>query len=85
MTQIIHCEYCEYVDSVSEEYPAGKLNADTQVVIETHLSTCQDCQNELDFALEIGDIMKEMSKPEPPPEVFNQVAAYVQSHPQSTV
>ena len=76
---------CEYGHSVLEEYLASELNAHTQMAIETHIAACQDCQNELDFAREIGNILKEIPKLEPPPEVFNQVAAYVQSHPKSTV
>lgn len=82
MIQVIRCEY---VHSVLEEYLAGELNADAQVAIETHIAACQDCQNELDFALEIDGILREMPKLEPPPEVFNHVAAYVQSQPKSTV
>jgi hypothetical protein len=77
-TQAIHCEY---VHSVLEEYLAGELNADAQAAIETHLATCQDCQNELDYALEVGELLQELPKPQPPPEIFDQVAAYVQSHP----
>ena len=76
---------CEHVYSVVEECLAGELNAGAQVAIETHIASCQGCQNELDFALEIDDILEEISKPEPPPEVFNQVAAYAQSHPKPTV
>ena len=72
---------CEQVHSVLEEYLAGELNTDTQAAIEIHLATCQDCQNELDFALEVGAAVQELPKPQPPAEVFNQVAAYVQSHP----
>jgi anti-sigma factor RsiW len=75
---------CEYVHSVLEEYLAGELNADTQAAIETHLATCQDCQNELDFALEVGNALQELPKPQPPAEVFDQVASYVQSHPKPT-
>ena len=80
-TQTIHCEY---VHSVLEEYLAGELNADAQGTIETHLATCQSCQNELDFALEVGDALQELPRPQPPPDIFDQVAAYVQSHPTST-
>ena len=75
---------CEQVHSVLEEYLAGELNADAQTAIETHLATCQDCQNELDFALEVGNALQELPKPQPPADVFNQVAAYVQSHPNPT-
>lgn len=75
---------CEYVHSVLEEYLAGELNADTQAAIETHLATCQDCQNELDFTLEVGEMLQELPKSEPPSDVFDHVAAYVQSHPQPT-
>ena len=80
-TQAIHCEY---VHSVLEEYLAGELNADAQAAIETHVATCQVCQNELDFALEVGEAVRGLPKPQPPVEVFDQVAAYVQSHPQPT-
>ena len=72
---------CEQVHSVLEEYLAGELNADTQAAVEIHLATCQDCQNELDFALEVGNALQELPKPQPPAEVFDQVASYVQSHP----
>ena len=72
---------CEQVHSVLEEYLAGELNADAQAAIETHLATCQDCQNELDFALELSEALQEVPKPEPPSDVFDHVAAYVQSHP----
>ena len=75
---------CEYVHSVLEEYLAGELNADAQAAIETHLATCQSCQNELDFALEVGEALQELPRPQPPVEVFDQVAAYVQSHPEPT-
>lgn len=73
---------CEYVHLVLEEYLAGELNADAQAAIETHLAACQGCQNELNFALEISEAVQELPKPQPPAEVFNQVAAYVQSHPE---
>ncbi len=75
---------CEYVHSVLEEYLTGELNADAQAAIETHVATCQNCQNELDFALEVSEALQELPKPEPPAEVFDQVAAYVQSHPKPT-
>ncbi len=75
---------CEQVHSVLEEYLAGELNADAQTAIETHLATCQDCQNELDFALELSEALQEVPKPEPPSDVFDHVAAYVRSHPQPT-
>ncbi len=80
-TQAIHCEY---VHSVLEEYLAGELNTDTQAAIETHVAACQSCQNELDFALEVGEALQELPRPQPPAEVFDQVAAYVQSHPEPT-
>ena len=72
---------CEYMHSVLEEYLASELNANVQAAIETHLATCQDCQNELDFALEAGEALQELPKPQAPSDVFDHVAAYVQSHP----
>ena len=75
---------CEYVHSVLEEYLAGELNAGTQAAIETHIAACQDCQNELGYALEVGEMLQELPKPQPPPDIFDQVAAYVQSHPKPT-
>ena len=80
-TQIIRCEY---VHSVLEEYLAGELNADTQAAIEAHIATCQDCQNELNFALELSETLQELPRPQPPAEVFSQVTAYVESHPKPT-
>ncbi len=75
---------CEYVHSVLEGYLAGELNTDTQTTIEAHIAACQDCQNELNFALEVGEMLQELPRPQPPAEVFDQVAAYVQSHPKPT-
>lgn len=75
---------CEYVHSVLEEYLAGELNADAQAAIETHIAACQGCQNELDFALELSETLQELPRPQPPAEVFDQVAAYVQSQPEPT-
>lgn len=75
---------CEDVHSVLEEYLAGELNTDAQTAIEAHMAACQDCQNELNFALEVGEMLQELPRPQPPAEVFNQVAAYVQSHPKPT-
>lgn len=75
---------CEYVHSVLEEYLAGELNADAQTATETHIAACQGCQNELDFALELSEILQELPRPHPPAEVFDQVTAYVQSHPEPT-
>ena len=76
---------CEYVHSVLEEYLASELNTDAQTAIEAHIAACQDCQNELNFALEVGEMLQELPRPQPPAEVFNEVAAYVQSHPEPTV
>ncbi|MYE90673.1 hypothetical protein F4X33_16935 [Candidatus Poribacteria bacterium] len=75
---------CEYVHSVLEEYLTGELNTDTQTTIEAHIAACQDCQNELNFAFEVGEILQELPRSQPPAEVFDQVAAYVQSHPKPT-
>ena len=75
---------CEYVHSILEEYLAGELNTDAQTAIEAHIAACQDCQNELNFALEVGEMLQELPRPQPPTEVFDQVAAYVQSHPKPT-
>ena len=75
---------CEQVHSALEEYLDDELNADAQVAIKTHIAACQDCQNELDLAHEIGDILKEIPKPKPPAAIFDQVAVYVQSHPKLT-
>ena len=75
---------CEYVHSVLEEYLASELNTDAQTTIEAHIAACQDCQNELNFAFEVGEMLQELPRSQPPAEVFDQVAAYVQSHPQPT-
>ena len=80
--QAIHCED---VHLILEECLAGELDIDTQAEIDTHLAVCQRCQNELDFALEIDHLLHDLPKPQPPPEIFDQVAAYVQSHPKPAV
>lgn len=75
---------CENVHSILDEYLAGELDIETQEGIETHLIRCQHCQNEMDFALEIGEGLRELPKPQPPPEILNHVAAHVRSHPNPT-
>ncbi|MCZ6675658.1 MAG: zf-HC2 domain-containing protein [Candidatus Poribacteria bacterium] len=72
---------CEEVHSILEEYLAGELDTGIQGAVETHLTACHHCQNEMDFARGIGDMLRELPKPQPPPEVFDRVATYVRSHP----
>ena len=72
---------CEQVHSILEEYLAGELNANAQAAIEVHIAACQNCQNELDFALEVSEALQELPNPQAPSDVFDHVAAYVQSHP----
>ncbi len=75
---------CGEVHPILEEYQAGELDAGMQARIEAHLAMCSHCQHEMNIALEIGDVLRALPKSQPPPEVFEHIAAYVRSHPKRT-
>lgn len=72
---------CEEVQDTLEAYLADELDANTHARIATHIASCPRCQDEVDFAQTINEALLELPRPEPPPAIFNAVAAYVRAHP----
>ena len=70
----------EFQDTL-EAYLADELEADTHAIVEAHIASCPRCQDEIHFVEAIDEALHELPKPEPPPEIFNAVAAYVRAHP----
>ena len=64
-----------------EAYLADELDTDLHAKIATHVASCSMCQDEVRFAQAIDEALYELPKPEPPPEIFNAVEAYVRAHP----
>ena len=71
---------CTEVQDTLEAYLDDELNADTSVAVAAHVASCSMCQHEVRFAQAIGAALHELPKPEPPPEIFNAVEAYVRAH-----
>ena len=72
---------CMEVQDTLEAYLADELDADTHAIVETHIASCPRCQDEIRFVEAIDEALHELPKPEPPPEIFNAVTAYVRAHP----
>ena len=72
---------CLEVQDALEAYLADALDADTQQKITAHIASCPTCQDEVHFAETISEALHELPRPEPPPKVFDAVAAYVRAHP----
>ena len=72
---------CEEVQDTLEAYLAKDLDAKMHARIAAHVSSCPRCQDEVDFAQTINEALQELPRPEPPPEIFDAVAAYVRAHP----
>ena len=72
---------CEDIRPIVEEYLAGELEMNIHTAIENHLVVCPHCQDEIDIALGLEEVLQALPKPQPPPEIFDHVAAYVRSHP----
>ena len=72
---------CMEVQDTLEAYLADELDADTHAIVEAHIASCPRCQDEIYFVEAIDEALHELPKPEPPPEIFNAVAAYVRAHP----
>ena len=72
---------CEDIRSIVEEYLAGELDMKIHTAVENHLVVCPHCQDEIDIALGLEEVLQALPKPELPPEIFDHVAAYVRSHP----
>ena len=72
---------CMEVQDTLEAYLANDLDADTYAIVEAHIASCPRCQDEVHFAQAIDEALHELPRPEPPPEIFDAVAAYVRAHP----
>ncbi len=72
---------CLEVQDTLEAYLADELDAETHARIAAHVTSCPTCQDEVHFAQTIGEALHELPRPEPPPAVFDAVAAYVRAHP----
>ncbi len=72
---------CTEVQDTLEAYLNDELDANTHVTVASHVASCSMCQDEIRFAQAISGALHELPKPEPPPEIFNAVEAYVRAHP----
>ena len=72
---------CTEVQDTLEAYLDDALDADTYASVTSHVGSCATCQDEVRFAQAISGALHELPKPEPPPEIFDAVAAYVHAHP----
>ena len=71
---------CTEVQDTLEAYLDGDLDANMHATVTAHVASCPMCQDEVRFAQAISGALHELPKPEPPPEIFNAVEAYVRAH-----
>ena len=76
-----HDPTCSEVQDTLEAYLDNELDADTYACVASHVESCSTCQDEVRFVQAISGALHELPKPEPPPEIFDAVAAYVHAHP----
>ena len=76
-----HDPTCTEVQDTLEAYLDDELDADTHAIVAAHVASCPTCQDEVRFAQAISNVLYELPKPEPPPEIFNAVETYVRTHP----
>ena len=72
---------CEDVQPILDAYLSGELHPETRETVGGHLAECRACKTEAEFAHEVGEMLSDLPRPEAPPEIFDQVASYVRSHP----
>ena len=72
---------CLEVQDTLEAYLADELDAETHARIAAHVTSCPKCQDEVHFAQTISETLHELPRLEPPPAVFDAVAAHVRAHP----
>ena len=72
---------CMEVQDTLEAYLDNELEPNAHATVAAHVASCPMCQDEVRFAQAISGALHELPKPEPPPEIFNAVEAYVRSHP----
>ncbi len=71
---------CADVQDILEEYFDDEVDTATKSAIASHMTTCQNCQEEARLAQAIREVLHELPAPEPPPEIFNGVAAHVRTY-----
>ena len=76
-----HDPTCTEVQDTLEAYLDDELDTDTHATVAAHVASCSMCQDEVRFVQAISGALHELPKPEPPPEIFNAVEAYVRAHP----
>lgn len=83
MNQFPHSQdsSCLEVQDILEVYLANELDTDTHRKITAHIASCPTCQDEIQFTQTIGEALHELPRPEPPPAVFEAIAAHVRTHP----
>lgn len=72
---------CTEVQDTLEAYLDDELDANTYASVASHIGSCVACQDEVRFAQAVSGALHELPKPEPPPEIFDAVAAHVRAHP----
>ena len=72
---------CTEVQDTLEAYLDDTLDADTYARVASHVDSCAACQAEARFVQAISGALHTLPKPEPPPEIFDAVAAHVRAHP----
>ena len=78
-----HDPTCVEVQDTLEAYLDDALDADTYASVASHIGSCVTCQDEVRFAQAVSGALHELPKPDPPPEIFDAVAAHVRAHPNS--
>ena len=76
-----HNPTCTEVQDTLEAYLDNELDTDMYATVEAHVASCSMCQDEIRFVQAISGALHELPKPEPPPEIFDAVEAYVHAHP----
>lgn len=72
---------CAEVQDILEAYLGSELDTSTDTRVTAHLADCPNCQDEVRIAHALDEVLDELPSPEPPPEIFREVAAYVRAHP----
>ena len=72
---------CTEVQDTLEAYLDDALEADMYAKVASHIGSCVTCQDEVRFAQAVSGVLHELPKPDPPPEIFDAVAAHVRAHP----
>ena len=72
---------CTEVQDTLEAYLDDALDADMYAKVASHVGSCATCQDEIRFVQAISGALHELPKPEPPPKIFDAVAAHVRAHP----